>query len=698
MKHPSCIAKTSSFVVSKFSAFFHYFVNVHLASQNDQLKRIKISLIKLNARILSGDEEFHFPEATLEPLIPDFFPFAPVNPYFHSKHLLKGGNGYSLLDESEYFSEFFHELQKAKIAEGNFFPIDEDLVKYCTEVVERIDGFFPLSRILANYADIYHPKTPVHDEISYGTLILDFIEKISLDFSTREKLIGPEISDFLKNNHPEYQNDFLKVPNICVYVWNKYQDVKSIFSLDDAASLFSLVLDTSIRLAGDGLSSLISDDAVRILTHTVSIFEQDDTVLDVLCRLCDVPLLEEAGITQQSGTRPSTVYALAPREQRLATLPGEEAPHIRVFGLLQSNGGLRNNLDNSVAALTMAGFSVDVLDILSVRLGGSDLNAGPALNLFHVPPPQLPDCFITRNSDIFKYSYNIGFLMWETQKVPDGFHMGIRMLDEIWTGSDFSADAFRAVFDGPVVNMLHAIEPVELTVQRSRQDFGIDKDAFCFYFAFDAKGLFSRKNPLHTALAFQRAFPGDENVRLVIKIRNAADAWNDARNVPYWRALKTRAAKDRRIQLITRDFSEQEMWAMMTLADCYVSLHRAEGFGYTIAEAMLCGKPVIASRYSGSLDFTDDRSAFLVDGREVYIAGSEGFGDAGSKWFEPDLAAAASVMRKVYENPDLAREIALNGQLSASGQLSLEQLAKRYRNRLLELKGQACSISGEIPV
>ena len=630
--------------------------------------------------------------------MPEFSPFVPVNPYFHTRHLLKGGSGYSLFDEQEYFSELFSELQKSTLADGNFFPIDEDLIKYCTETVERIDGFFPVSRILANYAAIFHPETLVHDEIIYGTIVSEFIKKLSLDFSTRGKLIGPEISAFLKQKHPKYQSDFLEVPNICVYMWSESQETKSLFPLDDAASLFSLVLDTSIRLAGDGLSSLISDDAVRILTHTVSIFEQDDTVLDALCRLCGVPRLEESGIARQSGARPSTVYALAPREQRLATLAGEEMPPIRVFGLLQSNGGLRNNLDNSAAALTMAGFSVDVLDVLSVRLGRSDLNAGPALNLFHVPPPQIPESFITRNPDIFKYSYNIGFLMWETQKVPDGFRLGVGMLDEVWTGSEFSAAAFRAIFDGPVVNMLHAIELVELTVQRSRQDFGIDEAAFCFYFAFDAKGLFGRKNPLHTALAFQRAFPGDENVRLVIKIRNAADAWNDARNVPYWRALKTRAAKDRRIQLITRDFSEQEMWAMMTLADCYVSLHRAEGFGYTIAEAMLCGKPVIASRYSGSLDFTDDRSAFLVDGREVYIAGSEGFGDAGSEWFEPDLADAARVMRQVYENPDLAKEIALNGQFSASSRLSLEQLAKRYRRRLLELKSEACRISGGIPL
>lgn len=691
----SYIAKTSTFTASRFSAFFHYFINVHLPSWQDQLSRIKGSLIKLNTRILSGNDSFHFPEAVLQPLIADFSPFIPVNSYFHSKHLLKGGGEHTLFDEQEYFSDLFIELQKSTILGMNYFPIDDELVKYCTDIVKYIDGVFPLSRILENYASIYHPDDMLHDEISYGNLVSKFIDKIALDFSTRDKLIGHEVSAFLKQKHQEYQGSFLEVPNICVYMWNKSPDLKSVFQIDDASSAFSLVLDVSIRLASDGLSSLISDDAIRILTHKVSIFQDGDTVLDALCRLCGVPRLEEAGIARQSSVRPSTVYALAPLEQRLATSLGEDMPHVRVFGLLQSNGGLRNNLDNSVAALTMAGFSVDVLDIQSVRLGGADLNADPALNIFHVPPPQLPECFITRSPNIFKYSYNIGFLMWETQKVPDSFLIGIRMLDEIWTGSNFSATAFRKVFSAPVVNMLHAVEPANLTARRSRQDFGINKDAFCFYFAFDAKGLFSRKNPFHTILAFQKAFPGSENVRLIIKIRNTADAWNDSRNVPYWRALKARAAKDKRIHLITRDFSEQEMWSMMTLADCYVSLHRAEGFGYTIAEAMLCGKPVIASRYSGNLDFTHDDNAFLVDGREVYIAGSEGFGDAGSKWFEPDLAEAARMMRHVYENPDLAKEIALNGQLSASGQLSLEQLAKRYRTRLLELKSKACSILRE---
>jgi glycosyltransferase involved in cell wall biosynthesis len=446
----------------------------------------------------------------------------------------------------------------------------------------------------------------------------------------------------------------------------------------DRLGLSLLVL---LRLAKDGLHrALLPDALVEALTSPTLIEAEDDRLLDALCRLAGVPGI--AGAVRGDALRPGTLGSY----RRVAARPAAGAAlRVRVIGNLQEDGGLHRNLENSLDALRRAGIAAELVDA-RVLPAATHLDAAERLvNLFHVSPAALPGFLGLERPDLVAPAYNIGYFMWETEDLPRSFDLGLECVDEVWTGSEFCRAAFARRFSGPVVNMSHAVELPALARPLPRAHFGLPEAAFCFYFAFDAKALFGRKNPLLVARAFRQAFPADEPVVLAIKIRNPDEAGRDPRNRPYWKALRALAAVDGRIRIIAQDFPAAEMRALLETADCYVSLHRAEGFGYTLAEAMLAGKPVIASRYSGNLDFMNDGNALLVDGALSFIRAGDGFGDPGARWFDADPDEAARLMRLVLADPEGARARAAAGQAHVRRDLSPAALGERYARRLGEI-------------
>jgi glycosyltransferase involved in cell wall biosynthesis len=179
-----------------------------------------------------------------------------------------------------------------------------------------------------------------------------------------------------------------------------------------------------------------------------------------------------------------------------------------------------------------------------------------------------------------------------------------------------------------------------------RERLGLD-DRFTFLFTFDFLSVVRRKNPVGLLEAYRRAFPEPGPQRLVLKSING-DLFPRDRE----RILDAAAERDD-VELWDRYVDAADRLALVALADCYVSLHRSEGLGLTMAEAMAMGTPVIASRYSGNLDFMDDASALLIGGEEVLI-GPGNYYPAEGHWFDPDLDEAAAAMRRLRGDPDLA--------------------------------------------
>ena len=207
----------------------------------------------------------------------------------------------------------------------------------------------------------------------------------------------------------------------------------------------------------------------------------------------------------------------------------------------------------------------------------------------------------------------------------------------------------RRVSPKPVfVCPLPVSEPAHPTATRA--DLGLP-DAYLFLFIFDYLSVFERKNPIGLLRAFRQAFQPGEGPVLVLKAINGQHRFADHER------LRLEVEKHPDILLLSDYASVEERDALLSLSDCYVSLHRSEGFGFTIAEAMASAKPVIATNYGGNLEFMDDSNSFLVPSRLVQIPEGCDPYPTTARWAEPDLEAAALMMRDVFQDSRRAKEI-----------------------------------------
>jgi glycosyltransferase involved in cell wall biosynthesis len=222
----------------------------------------------------------------------------------------------------------------------------------------------------------------------------------------------------------------------------------------------------------------------------------------------------------------------------------------------------------------------------------------------------------------------------------------------------------------------------------TRATFKLPADAYVFLFSFDAASVVERKNPLASAQAFCKAFPaGTENALLVLKTRNLS-AMPTSRDRDHWRQVTEIAAADGRIRLIDHTMTSAELTGLLANCDCYISLHRSEGFGYGPADALGLGKPVITTAYSGVTDFCNSETALPIDYELSRVPrGAYPHMDADREyyWASPDIDAAAFQMRRLYENPEVGVGLGHRGQQLIRTQYSAEALERRYAGRLAEL-------------
>ncbi len=277
-------------------------------------------------------------------------------------------------------------------------------------------------------------------------------------------------------------------------------------------------------------------------------------------------------------------------------------------------------------------------------------------------------------------AYNIGYWAWELSHLPDAWLPALKDLDEIWAPSRFIQQAVADKADCPVVWMPLAVEHRQTEVA-SREALGLPEDRFLFLFFFDFRSFVSRKNPMAVVRAFEQAFSrSDDSVGLIIKTNGMSEC-SDA-----YEAFKSGdVARDPRILWIDRVMEDREIRSLVSGCDCFVSLHRSEGFGRGLAEAMLMGKPVIATGYSGNLDFTNEENCCLVDYMLVPVQDGEYPFGAGQLWAEADVDMAADFMRALVSDPALAREKGEAGARYIRRHHGFAAVGARYRRRLEQL-------------
>ena len=270
----------------------------------------------------------------------------------------------------------------------------------------------------------------------------------------------------------------------------------------------------------------------------------------------------------------------------------------------------------------------------------------------------------------------IAYWYWELEVLPKNHAKNARHFDEIWAPTQFVAGAVRAaVPDKPVRVVLPAVQLGKMAaVERAK--YGLAETDFVAMFMFDVASVLERKNPLAVVEAFRKAFGNRRDTRLVLKISRPEF---DPQGV---KQLREAVAKVNGI-IIDQHVSRAEAYGIMNMCDCYISLHRSEGYGITLAEAMLLGKPVIATGYSGNMDFMSGEFSMLVPYKLTTISQNLPYYPKGCRWAEADVDEAAQHLRWAYDHPALARRMGDKARIETARILSMESYGKRALEQVM---------------
>jgi glycosyltransferase involved in cell wall biosynthesis len=313
-------------------------------------------------------------------------------------------------------------------------------------------------------------------------------------------------------------------------------------------------------------------------------------------------------------------------------------------------------------------------------LGSSVTRGFGDVNIFHLNGDEV-ETALDRLGGLPATARNICFPMWELPRYPREWAQQLERFDEVWAGSRFIADTLGAAVSVPVFHAPIATEAVP-AVFRGRRYFGIPEAAYAFLFFFDLRSYTERKNPDGVIEAFRLFLAGRPwaQASLVVKVHGTANAPEAAESLR--RAL---AELGTRAVLIDRQLDEDDVHGLIHACDAFVSLHRAEGYGLGLAEAMSLSRPVVGTAYSGNLDFMSDDVARMVGYDLVAVPAGAYPHWEDQVWAEPDVAAAARHMTELYDDPAAGRELGRRAGRHMRVNFSFRACGLRYRERIESL-------------
>jgi len=380
---------------------------------------------------------------------------------------------------------------------------------------------------------------------------------------------------------------------------------------------------------------------------------------------------------------------------------GHESPPslaVRVSGYMRHALGLGAAARGYAQALVAAGVHVSTATVplhhlelpghLAAGYGEHDFedivneHRSHAVEIVAVNADELP-AFVDRLGADYFHGPRIGIWGWETNSIPARWARAFELVDEIWVYSRFMAENIGAVAPVPVVALPPPVQAPRPAAAPLR--LGV-RDGFLFLFVFDYLSTIQRKNPVGLIEAFKQAFAPGEGPQLLLKTINAP-LRPLAEEEVLW------AVGDRSdIHVVDRSLSAAERDGLMAACDCYVSLHRSEGFGLTLAEAMAIGKPVIATAYSGNLDFMNERNCLLVDFEPTLVGPECEIYPADGAWAAPSVAHAAQLMREIVSAPERAAALGERARADIARTLSPQATGAAMRGRLEQLVLTANSV------
>jgi len=366
-------------------------------------------------------------------------------------------------------------------------------------------------------------------------------------------------------------------------------------------------------------------------------------------------------------------------------------PSVLFVGYAEAALGIGESFRNLLSALDAAGLSFSIYPFsrnVETRLIGPflehryDLVAPHDITVAYMAVDQLPYCFEELNLQFAGSGYTILQTFWELPGAPQAWLPLLEKVDELWVPNTFVADAFRRIFERTITIIPTCVEVLKPKDTNLRQSMGLESGRFYFLYSFDYYSGSARKNPLGVILAFAYAFPDLEtNVGLVIKTTGPGEL-----DPTVFQLLENFARVDRRVKVLNRFMARDQMVALLDVCDCYLSLHRSEGFGLGMAEAMALHKPVVGTDFSGNKEFLSEETGFPVPYvMRPLMPGEYPMGE-GESWAEPDLEAAIDRMRSVFRDPREGRARAQRGADLIARRNSAEVLAGIVDKRLREIR------------
>lgn len=395
---------------------------------------------------------------------------------------------------------------------------------------------------------------------------------------------------------------------------------------------------------------------------------------------------------------------ITPRGDRIApaalALPAStETTDIQFIGPLTDNTGLGLASRLEAEILTAADANPNIVDLSysdATRLRTEDLRLPLSglkrakINIIHHNADNLP-LVLAASPDVFTDAYNIGYFAWELDSPAECHFLALELLDEIWVQSDYNVHSFAGHCDVPVINAGMSFEPppeIDRTNARRHinEVYGFTDADKIFLTVFDALSDVRRKNPLAVVQSFLAAFGSDPNAKLLIKSKNASRVW-EPNQKKLLHDILSLARSDNRIRFVDKSLNYHSLMEMVKASDCYVSLHRSEGWGFGMIEAMALEVPVLCTGYSGNMEFCTQDTAWLVDYSLVELDVNDFiFVSRGQKWAEPDVAHASSLMRFICQNPSDVSRKARYAKEFVAHRFSVPAVAERVRTRLSEVR------------
>lgn len=381
----------------------------------------------------------------------------------------------------------------------------------------------------------------------------------------------------------------------------------------------------------------------------------------------------------------------------LTPVQSEEVVDLQLIGPFEKASGLGQATRLSASVLEETDLSVNAVNFGLdnpapegfSRVGATSDYKRARINLIHLNAESIPLVF-AYEPDAFSGAYNIGYFFWELDTPAACHYLGMDMLDEIWVSTEYGVRIYQPEAGKPVTNVGMCYEDLpEIERESSRRfvtdRFGFDGSEFVFLVAFDSFSFVQRKNPVGTLKAFCEAFEGVEDVRLVIKTQNRTKVQDPAQQT-IWAEVDRLMEGDNRIVILDETLSYDDLLRLKKGSDCYVSLHKSEGWGFGMIEAMNLGVPVVCTGYSGNMDFCRANTAWLVGYEEVELDEDDYiFVRKGQKWAEPDHEDAVRQLRAVYDQPEERNRRARAALALVKEDFAAPAIARRYEARLREI-------------